>query len=76
MHIHLKNEPNVLDTQNPGITIPTRTQFPQNINIWARIFNNQITGAFEIERYLKADTYLDLLIAKGGPALDYVAREN
>jgi hypothetical protein len=42
------------------IFISTRTQYPQKINIWAGIFNNNIIGPFEIEGNLNSATYLDL----------------
>jgi hypothetical protein len=50
----LNNEPNVQNTrywaqENPRVNISTRTQYPQKINIWAGIFNNNIIGPFEIE---------------------------
>lgn len=77
----LNNEPNVQNTrywaqENPRINISTRTQYPQKINIWAGIFNNQIIGPFEIEGNLNSQTYLQLLMTKVGPALEEVARDN
>jgi hypothetical protein len=41
----LNNEPNVQNTrywaqENPRVNIPSRTQYPQKIHIWAGIFNN------------------------------------
>jgi hypothetical protein len=41
----LNNEPNDQNTrywaqENPGGNIPTRTEYPQKIHIWAGIFNN------------------------------------
>jgi hypothetical protein len=41
----LNNEPNVQNTrywaqENPRVNIPSRTQYPQKIPIWAGIFNN------------------------------------
>jgi hypothetical protein len=77
----LNNEPNVQNTrywaqENPRVNISTRTQYPQKINIWAGIFNNNIIGPFEIEGNLNSATYLDLLVTKVRPALEEVAREN
>lgn len=77
----LNNEPNVQNSrywaqENPHCYISTRTQYPQKINIWAGIFNNQIVGPFEIEGNLNSEKYLDLLITKVGAALEVVAREN
>jgi hypothetical protein len=65
-----------LGSGNPRVNISTRTQYPQKINIWAGIFNNNIIGPFEIERNLNSATYLDLLVTKVGPGLEEVAREN
>jgi hypothetical protein len=58
----LNNEPNVQNTrywaqENPRVNISTRTQYPQKINIWAGIFNNNIIGPFEIEGNLNSATY-------------------
>jgi hypothetical protein len=41
----LNNEPNVQNTrywaqENLRVNIPTRTQYPQKVHIWAGIFNN------------------------------------
>jgi hypothetical protein len=62
--------------QGAGVNISTRTQYPQKINTWAGIFNNDIIGPFEIDGNLNSATYLDLLVTKVGPALEEVAREN
>jgi hypothetical protein len=36
----LNNELNLQTTQNRKLNIPTRTRYPQKINIWAGIFYN------------------------------------
>jgi hypothetical protein len=70
----LNNEPNVQNTrywaqENLRVNIPTTTQYPQKIQIWAGIFNNNIIGRFEIKGNLNSANYLDLLLTKVGTAL-------
>jgi hypothetical protein len=43
--LHKNNEANVQNIrywaqETPRVNIPTRTQYPQKIHIWAEIFNN------------------------------------
>lgn len=77
----LNNEPNTQNTrywaqENPRLVFETRTQFPQKINIWAGILNNNIIGPYEIIGNLNSNSYLNLLINQIGPALEEVAYEN
>jgi hypothetical protein len=66
----LNNEPNVQNTRYwAQENIPTTTQYPQKIQIWAGIFNNNIIGPFEIKGNLNSANYLDLLLTKVGTAL-------
>jgi hypothetical protein len=66
----LNNDPNnqntgYLSQENPRINLTTRTQYPQKINVWAGIFNNQIITVGN----LNSQTYLDILINEVGPQL-------
>jgi hypothetical protein len=66
----LNNDPNnqntrYLSQENPRINLTTRTQYPQKINFWADIFNNQIITVGN----LNSQTYLDILINEAGPQL-------
>ena len=47
--------------QNPHEFRETHTQFPQKVNVWAGIFNDQIVGPFFINGNLDGPTYLQLL---------------
>jgi hypothetical protein len=67
MHIYVK-EPNTQNTryssqENPCVNLTTRTQYPQKINVWAGIFNNQIIRPFETVGNLNSQTCLDIKFA-------------
>lgn len=70
----LNNEPNSQNTriwanENPRFRIPTRTQYPQKINVWCGIFGGHIIGPFFIQGNLNGQRYLDLLNTQIIPAL-------
>jgi hypothetical protein len=46
-----------LGSGKPRVNIPIRTQYPQKLDIWAGIFNNNIIGPFEIEENSNSATY-------------------
>lgn len=47
--------------ENPHLGRESHTQYPQKINVWAGIFNDQIVGPFFIEDNLNGPLYLQLL---------------
>lgn len=52
--------PLVRALQNPPEFREAHTQFPQEVNVWADIFDDQIVGPFFIDGNLDGPTYLQL----------------
>lgn len=47
--------------ENPHWMMEAHTQFPQKVNVWAGIINNQIIGPYFFEGTVNGDVYLDFL---------------
>lgn len=62
--------------ENQHLYFPTRTQFPQKINVWAGMVGNNILGPFFLEDNLTAELYLQLLQERIVPAVNNLGIEN
>lgn len=56
-------------TENKHLSIPSKSQYPEKLNVWAGILNNSILGPFFIEGTLTSDKYLRLLERDVFPAV-------
>lgn len=58
--------------ENLHISLPTRTQHPQKVNVWAGLIGNRVIGPFVLDGNLNGRKYLELLQNRVVPAI----REN
>ena len=49
------------NTKNLHLSIPSRSQYRQTVNVWAGILGHRIIGPYFIEGYLTGERYLQLL---------------
>lgn len=61
---------------NPHWMREQHTQYPQKLNVWAGILNNQIIGPFFVEGNLNAAVYEDMLRNEIVPAIRQIAGQN
>jgi len=57
------------NNENPHVFREGHTQFPQKLNVWARILGNEIIGPIFIDGNLTAELYLNLLQNKIDPLI-------
>lgn len=63
-------------TANPHLFATTHTQYPQSLNVWCGIYNNNIVGPYFIDGTLTGQKYLDLLENKVFPDISEMCGAN
>lgn len=61
---------------NPDWMLDSHTQYPQKVNVWAGILNNNLIGPFFIDGNLNADRYETLLRDQIIPRIREIAGDN